>query len=212
MNQVETDEKFAELESLIRAVRTEQDDLQAIVHDLQGNQAANADTLQRVRITSTKPTSNQVLVYNGTTQLWTPTTIDFSYVSAIAPLQASASGSLTLTNSYQDVAGATVTLNRTGKWVIFGLFDLAVVDGAGNDDGQVLTGRIDVNGTYDGLEATYRGEGNPELDRGTVSQIRAYTAASQPLTAKLQAKKAAGTGSSLCVVGNTTITAVFLGV
>ena len=112
----------------------------------------------------------------------------------------------TLTTSFADITGCSLSLDRDGVWAIFANFAFYK---AINDD--ECLGQLDFNGTPQTGYA--RGPGVDTLDdvRAMSSQCWTVTVSAQPNTAKLQAKKNAGTGSSTSDTNNTTILAIFIG-
>lgn len=119
-------------------------------------------------------------------------------------LEANASATDTLTTSFADLSGCSLSLNVNGYWLVTGMF-LTYKDI--NDDecqGQLL---------FDGSAQT----GITRSGAATTNSLRAMSTrqwvvnvTSQPKTAKLQAKKNAGTGTSTSDITNTAIKAVYL--
>ena len=120
-------------------------------------------------------------------------------------LSARASSNLTLTTSYQNVPGASVTLDRSGTWLIVGIFDVLVI-GTG-DNYVTIVGACTVGGVQQTGLATFAGETG---SRSTVVQSWRVTGVSSGQAAALRATKESGSGSSLIANTNTTITAVWL--
>ena len=116
--------------------------------------------------------------------------------------QAAATAALTLTTSYQDIAGVTLSLNA-GNYLIIGIFDFI---GTALDAGQTGLGQLDVGGTAQTALATFCLAAN---SRVTISHAFAITLTSTT-TCKLQASKNGGTGTSTASNVHTTITAVRL--
>lgn len=119
---------------------------------------------------------------------------------------ARSSSTNTLTTSFADITGCSLTLDQDGVWAIIGNFAFYK---AINDD--ECLGQLDFEGTAQTGYA--RGPGVDVLDdvRAMSSQCWTVTVSAQPNTAKLQAKKNAGTGSSTSDANNTTIMAIFIG-
>lgn len=96
----------------------------------------------------------------------------------------------TLTGSAVDVSGASISLDRTGKWFVFCVFTFARV------------GVLDANASFFGYLVAPTGTfqmvnhlGGAD-DVTTCSSFRVVTVASAPATAKLQIQKGSGTGTS----------------
>lgn len=125
----------------------------------------------------------------------------------IAPLadglNADASADLTLTTSWQDVVGATVTLDRTGTWLIIGTFHLKETAGAATLDdisGQLLVNSVaQTGGAQSTLVDAFEGQ--------TVSRAWIVSGTNGHV-AKLQAKKQSAPGTFKCKYPNTGITAI----
>lgn len=120
---------------------------------------------------------------------------------------AHASASLSLSNSFQDVASATLTLNRAGRYLITGTFDLLLA-GAG-DAGQTLIGQLVADGSAQAELAQVVSTATGT--RWMASQQWSYTPAAAGKVVRLQAKRNAGTGSSTCNHPHTTISAIWIG-
>ncbi len=114
-------------------------------------------------------------------------------------LRAVASSELTLTLVFQDVPGATVTLQHPGVWVVQGVFDFSGL--AGEGQGQ---GALDIDGVDEGDFA--RADLAAVLV-ATIGQTWVHRKTTLgPTVLKLQALKTSGAGVST-VKGETTITA-----
>lgn len=113
---------------------------------------------------------------------------------------AAATSALTLTTDFQDIAGATLSLDP-GTYHILGIFDFvfAALDG-GND----LVGQLVVGSTGQSAQTRFR---NTDASRGRGVQSWAITLTTTT-TCKLQAKKDGGTGASSVSDIHTTITAI----
>lgn len=132
----------------------------------------------------------------------------FSALYTEASVAAAATANLGLTIAYQDVVGATVELNRTGLWLIIGVFELFTEAACGIANGQLVVGPPPV-GPYvaqSGLASLAISAGDV---RATVTQVWIYNA-TERVTAKLQAKKSINAGLAFALLENTTITAVWL--
>jgi hypothetical protein len=122
--------------------------------------------------------------------------------------RAFASGSLSLVAGVDnDVTGATLTLNRAGKYLIIGCFDFLV---SSLDTGVGMIGKLMADGVTQTGVAYYISQ--TAAERSVVSQVWFYNAATAGLIAKLRAQKLAGGGTSSCVGGASTtgITAVWI--
>jgi hypothetical protein len=121
-----------------------------------------------------------------------------------------ASGNLVLgagVGAIADVPGATLTLNRAGRYLINGVFHMQEV-GVG-DIGQQLVGV----GTFDGTPQTQVAimVGGAQFDQGTVSQQWLYAPATAGKVVKLRGYKAAGGGGSTINTPHTGISALWIG-
>lgn len=138
--------------------------------------------------------------------------IDFSgTITGVLPstdantsLSANASASPTLTTSFADLSGASVTLNKNGTWLI-----TANIVGSKelNDD------EIQAQYVYDGSAVSgiiRMAASSATFMRSTGSRSWIQSVTSQPKVAKLQVKKNSGTGFSTVDATNSNITAVFL--
>lgn len=119
-------------------------------------------------------------------------------------LSANASGSDSLTTSFVDTTGCSLSLNVDGYWLVIGTW--LFVKATSDDEcvGQLL---------LDGSAQTgFAGIAAPSADTITASATRVWVVqvTSQPKVAKLQAKKNSGAGASQSVINSTNITAVFL--
>jgi len=118
-------------------------------------------------------------------------------------LTAACSAQLVLTTSYQDVAGATLALDRVGTWMVTGTFQaIRGVDDTG------LMGRLDVDGSPVARAVRLAGT-STVYDQASLTQTWVVTIASQPKTIKLQAIKV-GTGISTIEPTDTTLTALWV--
>lgn len=134
-----------------------------------------------------------------------------NYPNPLAPLIAYGTTDQTATTSLQDVTGASITLNKAGKWVIIGSFDL-FQQGAGDVGAVDLRGTVNINGVDNGVSAKFHGEYTVGgYSRANVAQVWTYTAATDSIIAKLRFAKNAGTGTSGLVGVSTSITAFWIG-
>lgn len=118
-----------------------------------------------------------------------------------------ASASLTLTNAEQDVVGATITLNRAGRYIIHAVFDM--VEGGAGDVGQNLVGYLRADGaTQSQVAIMFTTALNM---RATIAQQWTYTPAAAGKIVKLRAAKLAGTGASTVSITHTSISALWIG-
>lgn len=121
-------------------------------------------------------------------------------VTPFIALRARASSNLTLTTSFQNVPGATVTLQHPGIWVVNGVFDFN--GAAGEGQGQ---GVLDVDGAD---ESTLARVDLANAIIATVGQMWVHRkTALGPTVLQLQALKTSGAGVST-VRTQTTITAL----
>jgi hypothetical protein len=144
-------------------------------------------------------------------KIWA-TDIDFSgTITGVLPstdantqLNANANANLNLTTTYADISNAIVNLNKNGTWLILGNF---VGRKEVNDD--EIQGQL----VYDGTAQSgivRMGINSATVITCTGSRSWIVTVTSQPKTAKLQARKATGTGFSTVETINSNIVAVFL--
>lgn len=110
------------------------------------------------------------------------------------------SSNVSTTTVYQDVPGATITLERMGTWLVAGVFYLNVSSAAGTVSGALnAAGAVQVPlaivSTLNGLALT-------------ACQTWLYNATSAPAVIKLQVKSSAG--AATCYGASTTLTAVWL--
>lgn len=119
-------------------------------------------------------------------------------------LTANASATDTLTTSFADISGCSLSLNVNGYWLVIGSFqtykDLAddEVQGQLVFDGSAQSG------------ITRSGAATTNSLRAMSTRSWVVNVTSQPKTAKLQAKKNAGAGTSTSDITNTNITAIYL--
>jgi len=112
---------------------------------------------------------------------------------------ARATSDLTLTTSFVDVPGATITLPEPGIWEIKAVFDISVtVAGVGNCIGQL------VGQTTESEQAIFT---PASTGRSTVSQVWRHVVITPGTVVKLQAKKDVATGTATALATHTTITA-----
>jgi len=117
---------------------------------------------------------------------------------------AAASGNLTITNAYQDVVGATVTLGPAGVYVILGNFEFG---GTSSAAPGVLTGQIVVDGVAQAPLAVAQ-LAPSVVDVRMAGTMCIVTTASAGLVAKLQAKNSAIEGTYYAYQVSTTILAL----
>lgn len=112
---------------------------------------------------------------------------------------------LSLTTSYQDIAGATVTVNRSGTYKVTACFEFNITAG---DTGAAIDGQLLVNGSAQTIFAVAQAPaGTIEL---STFQQWVVTGVLSGQVLKLQAKKAAGSGTSSVIHFNTTIIAEWI--
>lgn len=118
-------------------------------------------------------------------------------VNSISWVQATAN--LTLTTLGANVPGLSISLNRTGVWLL--LLTLGVQEGnAGNaDSGFDVIGNQVVNGVGVGPPAFFQFSNGTSSNTGggTVATQTVYRANTQPLSYVINAYKTGGTGNSI---------------
>lgn len=119
-------------------------------------------------------------------------------------LNANASASLTLTTSFTDVSGVSVSLNKNGTWLII----CTVVGSKELNDDEIQGQLVYDSVAQSGIIRMAASSANFLRTTGTRSWVVSVTG--QPKTAKLQCKKNAGTGTSTVDITNCNIMAVFL--
>ncbi len=130
-------------------------------------------------------------------------------VRQIANYGAGASRDLTLTTSFQDVPGATVTLVEEGTYQIIGVFDFQGSDAL--DDTALAIGQLEVDGVPSAREAHYTLRIDMLVgERATISVVWGVTTTGANKVAKLRAKKTSGTGASYTYATHTNIRAIRL--
>lgn len=121
-----------------------------------------------------------------------------------------ASGDLTLTGSFADVAGATVTFTPSvaSYALVWATFDLQAVDGVASGSAYVMEayGTLTVDGVAQTKQAELRNlsQGTSAVDadiRGTVSQVYRVALDTTSHTLKLQAKQNLGVSGTCYAVG-----------
>jgi hypothetical protein len=118
---------------------------------------------------------------------------------------ASASGNLTLTTSVQDIPGTTIIVTKSGRYFLQGVFDF-YCSGSG-DAGTYFTGLLDVNG----LSAPQFAYFSPQASTNRATVTQQWLADLTPgAILKLQATKSGGTGASLAIASNTTLSALWV--
>lgn len=166
----------------------------------------DAKSLQGRTVATDAPAEADVLTFDAAQARWEPRVATGGGGGATNPaseiLRAAASADLTLTTAAQDIAGATVTLNKAGLWFLVGVFYVDV-DAAGT--GQMI-GELVAAAVTQGGQATvgfHTGE-------HTIVQVWKFTAAINDI-AKLQAWKTVNDGTLAVRATHTTLTAVFVG-
>ena len=122
-------------------------------------------------------------------------------IHAFIAKRAAATSNLTLTNSEQDVPGATITLDTPGVYVV-----MAVIDFDGNTGDGVGVSSLDVDGVIQGGQALVA---LPATDRATVPQhwIVVKTTLGPTVLKLLGRISGATAGSSIIGATHTTILA-----
>lgn len=154
----------------------------AIVHD--------AVKIRGVDVSTTSPSSGSILRHDGTKwaiQTLAQTDIKVGIVRC--------SSDLTLTNTYQDVPGCSVTVT-TGSGeviIVLCLFDFEMQYTSNTND---LLGTLNTDGTASSNRAAF--EGDAPGERGVVSQIYILKPSAGNHTFKMQARRTTtGTGDYL---------------
>ncbi len=149
-------------------------------------------------------TNGDVLTADSTSAAgvkWAPASGGHTHVSATAD----ASADLTLTTTHTDITGASVTLAKIGTWLVIASFTFSI------EAGTYGIGQLVVDGTAQSGAAFFGNQDGASFpETGTVTQSWIVTVATADKIAKLQAKKAGGTGTSSCLQSNTRITAAWL--
>ena len=119
-------------------------------------------------------------------------------------LNANASATPTVTTSFADLSGATVSLNKDGTWLV-----ICTIVGSKEINDDEIQGQLVYDGTaQSGIIRMAASTANFIRTTGTRSWPIAVTG--QPKTAKIQVKKNAGTGTSSVDATNSNIVAVYL--
>ena len=119
-------------------------------------------------------------------------------------LNANASASPTVTTTFADLSGATVSLNKNGTWLV-----ICTIVGSKEINDDEIQGQLVYDGTaQSGIIRMAASTANFIRTTGTRSWPIAVTG--QPKTAKIQVKKNAGTGTSSVDATNSNIVAVYL--
>jgi hypothetical protein len=118
--------------------------------------------------------------------------------------QSGSSASLTLTTTPTVIPGATLTLNRAGRYLITGNFVFLVV----NDPSQGLRGNLLAGGVQLGGGTLVAQTNNNTF--AAVSQQWVYAAAGAGVVVSLLANKDGGTGTSTAFAPATSITALWV--
>ncbi len=127
--------------------------------------------------------------------------------SSIAHLSADASATLTCTNSYADITGATITLTGTGTYLIIADCSIQTDTAAGGGSVQLMVNGVAQTGVADAAIQTATAGDNV---RCSASKTWFYTNSGSNV-AKLQGKKANAGGNASIGITNTGIRAIFLG-
>jgi hypothetical protein len=112
---------------------------------------------------------------------------------ALTTYLARCSGDLTLTTSYQDVAGATVTLAAIGTYMIWAVFDFELNTVSAN----LAQGELNVDGVGQTGVAGLRVNAS-HRERGTYAQMWEVTTTGVNEIAKLRALKTVDDGTGTC--------------
>jgi hypothetical protein len=119
-------------------------------------------------------------------------------------LNANASASPTVTTTFADLSGATVSLDKDGTWLV-----ICTVVGSKEINDDEIQGQLVYDGTaQSGIIRMAASTANFIRTTGTRSWPIVVTG--QPKTAKIQVKKNAGTGTSSVDATNSNIVAVYL--
>lgn len=150
------------------------------------------------------PGEGFIVASDGTTNLNVLAVIRLS-VAGIC-LQGLGNGSqITLTGTYQSLGGCSVTLNRTGLWLI-----QAIIDYESTGINQFMIGQLLIGSTPTGATTPYLGVTAGIISAPSV-QTWLYTAASTGLVASLQARNSSGTGGTVNnAAGLSSITATWI--
>jgi hypothetical protein len=116
---------------------------------------------------------------------------------------ANATSSLTLTTTRTNIPGASLTLNRAGRYLITGNFTFLQGDPGFGLRGDLLAGGVQLGG------GTFVAAFDNNSYLGT-SQQWVYQAATPSVVVALQAFKDGGTGGSATAAGSTSITAQWI--
>jgi hypothetical protein len=147
--------------------------------------------------------------FRGTDQqreyIWSQTV----WVETTISVQWAAGSGLTITTTYQDIPGATLTLPRAGTYLVHGVFDFSMQS---VDTGNIALGQLAVGGTAASpYVAIFAGLTTPTgaSVRATVAQQWIYVAASTGVVLKLQASKTSA-GGIVQAAGHSTISATWI--
>ena len=119
-------------------------------------------------------------------------------------LDANASATPTVTTSFADLAGATVSLNKDGTWLV----TCTIVGSKELNDDEIQGQLVYDSVVQSGIIRMAASSANFIRTTGTRSWV--ITVSGQPKTAKIQVKKNAGTGTSSVDATNSNIVAVYL--
>ena len=135
---------------------------------------------------------------------------DFNAIAYVLPLTAVASGDLSMTTSYQDISGATITLTPAGSWMIWAKFTFGINPA---DAGADILGQIVINGVAQSNYAWVRTQNVGGVDIRSSTVVMLKTGVVDGHIAKLQAKQSAGSASVVAANNNaTSITARWVGI
>jgi hypothetical protein len=143
----------------------------------------NATQIQGEDVDNASPTDLQLLQYIASVSEWQPKTLS---VSGIHVGVARASSDLTLSNSWQDVAGCikTITFESGDLLLVWAIFDFEMQYSSSTND---LKGGLNFNSTLQSQYAHF--EGGSAGERGTVGQVYLVSPGTGSKTFKLQAAR-----------------------
>src|SRR5208283_3305472 len=81
---------------------------------------ATVNGISGIGVSTTDPTSNQVLEYNSSTKLWTPTTLSIPTYTANSPLSISNSNEISLSGTVPVANGGTGATSLTAHGIVLG--------------------------------------------------------------------------------------------
>lgn len=117
---------------------------------------------------------------------------------------------ITLTTSIVPVPGLSLTLNRSGRYALRGVLDLALI-GSG-DAAAALLGQFTVDGAGSSgpIAVLQTATGAAAANRATVAVEWAYDAPAAGKVIGISASKTGGTGSSTCFGTNSILSATWI--